>query len=59
VHGAFFEAIGDDFSALERRHGVVNADVLDAWFDPSPAVLAALRQHLPWALRTSSPLPAS
>lgn len=56
VHGgAFFDAIGDDFADLERRHGVVNADVLDAWFDPAPGVLAALREHLAWALRTSPP----
>ena len=56
VHGgAFFDAIGDDFADLERRHGIVNADVLDAWFDPAPGVLAALREHLAWALRTSPP----
>src|SRR5262249_43456948 len=34
---------------------VINADVLDAWFDPSPKVLDALRDHLPWLLRTSPP----
>ena len=56
VHGgAFFEAIGTDFRTLERSADVVNADVLDAWFDPSPRVLAALRAHLPFALRTSPP----
>jgi histidinol-phosphate/aromatic aminotransferase/cobyric acid decarboxylase-like protein len=56
VHGgAFFEAIGTDFRSLERHEHVVVADVLDAWFDPSPRVLAALRAHLPFLLRTSPP----
>lgn len=53
--GAFFAAVGDDFSTLDRRGAIVNADVLDAWFDPSPRVLDALRDHLPWLLRTSPP----
>jgi histidinol-phosphate/aromatic aminotransferase/cobyric acid decarboxylase-like protein len=53
--GAFFDAIGRRFEALERRHGVINADVLDAWFPPSPRALAAVGEHLEWALRTSPP----
>ncbi|HEY4303427.1 MAG TPA: histidinol-phosphate transaminase [Gemmatimonadaceae bacterium] len=55
--GAFFDAIGDelDASALHRSASIINADVLDAWFDPAPGVMAALCQHLPWALRTSPP----
>jgi histidinol-phosphate/aromatic aminotransferase/cobyric acid decarboxylase-like protein/GNAT superfamily N-acetyltransferase len=53
--GAFFGAIGEDFRTLERRHAVINADVLDAWFPPAPAVLTALEEHLPWLLRTSPP----
>ena len=53
--GAFFEAIGEELDSLERRAGVINADVLDAWFDPAPGVVAALAEHLPWALRTSPP----
>ncbi len=53
--GASFDAVGNEFDHLERRDGVINADVLDAWFDPAPAVLAALREHLPWLLRTSPP----
>jgi len=32
--GAFFEAIGAEFDHLERRHRIINADVLDAWFPP-------------------------
>ncbi len=53
--GAFFDAIGDELDDLSRRAEVINADVLDAWFDPAPEVLAPLREHLPWLLRTSPP----
>ena len=53
--GAFFDSIGPEFDHLERRHKVIAADVLDAWFPPSPKVVAALTQDLPWLLRTSPP----
>jgi histidinol-phosphate/aromatic aminotransferase/cobyric acid decarboxylase-like protein len=53
--GAFFDAIGDEFDHLERSREVINADVLDAWFPPSPRVLSALDEYLPWLLRTSPP----
>lgn len=53
--GAFFSAIGESFDDLNRRHAIINADVLDAWFPPAPGVLAALTEHLPWLLRTSPP----
>ena len=53
--GAFFDAIGTDFESLERKDSIVNADVLDAWFPPSPMALDALREHLPWLMRTSPP----
>ncbi len=53
--GAFFSAIGERFDALHRREAIINADVLDAWFDPSPKVVAALEEHLPWLLKTSPP----
>jgi len=53
--GAFFEAIGSRFDRLDRRHRVINADVLDAWFPPAPEVLTALQGHLPWLLQTSPP----
>jgi histidinol-phosphate/aromatic aminotransferase/cobyric acid decarboxylase-like protein len=57
--GAFFEAIGPDFDHLSRRHEIINADVLDAWFPPSPRVLRALRDDLGWLLRTSPPASAA
>jgi histidinol-phosphate/aromatic aminotransferase/cobyric acid decarboxylase-like protein len=53
--GAFFDAIGTGFDRLERRHQIINADVLDAWFPPSPMVLDSLRAELAWLLRTSPP----
>ncbi|MBL8725221.1 MAG: histidinol-phosphate aminotransferase family protein [Planctomycetes bacterium] len=53
--GASFDAIGTDFGDLERRHQVVDADVLDAWYEPAPAVLATLRDHLAWLVKTSPP----
>ncbi|MEE9129459.1 MAG: aminotransferase class I/II-fold pyridoxal phosphate-dependent enzyme [Phycisphaerales bacterium] len=56
--GAFFEAIGERFGSLDRRKNVINADVLDAWFDPAPRVIQALREHLPWLVRTSPPTDA-
>jgi len=54
--GAFFEAIGDGFENLHRSASVINADVLDAWFPPSPRVIGALNEYLPWLLRTSPPV---
>jgi histidinol-phosphate/aromatic aminotransferase/cobyric acid decarboxylase-like protein/GNAT superfamily N-acetyltransferase len=53
--GAFFDDIGTDFETLERKDSIVNADVLDAWFPPSPIALNALRDHLSWMMRTSPP----
>lgn len=53
--GAFFEAIGVDLRHLDLSGTVVSADVLDAWFDPSPRVSAFLREHLEFLLRTSPP----
>jgi histidinol-phosphate/aromatic aminotransferase/cobyric acid decarboxylase-like protein/GNAT superfamily N-acetyltransferase len=53
--GAFFEAIGPGFETLCRHEDIVNADVLDAWFPPSPRVLATFEEHLPWLMRTSPP----
>lgn len=53
--GRAFEVIGEAFEHLEREPSVITADVLDAWFDASPRVLAKLREHLPWLARTSPP----
>jgi histidinol-phosphate/aromatic aminotransferase/cobyric acid decarboxylase-like protein len=53
--GAFFEAIGDEVDRLDRSRQVINADVLDAWYPPSPKVVNALQEYLPWLLRTAPP----
>lgn len=53
--GAFFAAIGSSFDNLARRHDIISADVLDAWFPPAPGVMDALHEHLPWILSTSPP----
>ncbi len=56
VHGgAFFDAIGVDFATLERRSEIVNADVLDAWYDPAPGVVNTIQAHLAWLIKTSPP----
>lgn len=56
VHGgAFFDAIGVRFDHLDRAEGIVNADVLDAWYDPAPSVVRAVRDYLPWLMKTSPP----
>lgn len=53
--GAFFGAIGESLRSLERADDVISADVLDAWYDPSPRVISALADHLPWLIKTSPP----
>lgn len=53
--GASFDAIGRRFDDLSRIDRVISADVLDAWFPPSPTVLEALGERLDWAIRTSPP----
>ena len=57
--GKSFEAIGENFQDLDRAEFVINADVLDAWFDPSPCVLSKIQQYLPFLVRTSPPVYSS
>ncbi|WIN00358.1 aminotransferase class I/II-fold pyridoxal phosphate-dependent enzyme [Actinoplanes oblitus] len=56
--GRSFDAIGTRFDRLDRRHRIVTADVLDAWFPPAPGVLAALTEDPAWLARTSPPAQA-
>ncbi len=56
--GASFDAIGAGFDALDRRGRVVVADVLDAWFPPVPAAVAALRTDPEWLACSSPPTDA-
>ncbi len=53
--GSFFEAIGEDLQSIEKAKEIINADVLDAWFTPSPKMLQALQSQLPFLLQTSPP----
>jgi histidinol-phosphate/aromatic aminotransferase/cobyric acid decarboxylase-like protein len=53
--GKFFEAIGEDFSTLEKVNDIINADVLDAWFNPAPEVIKQIKTYLSWEIRTSPP----
>jgi histidinol-phosphate/aromatic aminotransferase/cobyric acid decarboxylase-like protein len=53
--GRSFDAIGTAFDRLDARVSIVTADVLDAWFDPAPGVVAALREDVGWLARTSPP----
>ena len=53
--GASFTAIGGTSAPCDRRHEVVAADVLDAWFPPAPGVVDALAGDPGWAARTSPP----
>jgi histidinol-phosphate/aromatic aminotransferase/cobyric acid decarboxylase-like protein/GNAT superfamily N-acetyltransferase len=56
--GASFTAIGADFRTLDRRREVVAADVLDAWFSPTPRALQTLAEDPSWTARTSPPTDA-
>lgn len=53
--GSFFKAIGEDLQTLDKSKEIINADVLDAWFAPSPKVLQAIQAHLPFLIQTSPP----
>jgi len=57
--GEFFEAIGNEFDNLNKRKQIINADVLDAWFDPSPKIIDELKSHLSWISKTSPPTDCS
>ena len=56
--GASIAALGDGLGSLERRRHIVTADILDAWFPPSPKVIAAVGADLAWVIRTSPPAQA-
>ncbi|MEU0569374.1 histidinol-phosphate transaminase [Nonomuraea sp. NPDC005983] len=56
--GASIEALGRGFDTLDAHRDVVPADVLDAWFPPAPAAVAALTDGQRWIARTSPPAQA-
>ncbi len=53
--GAAYNWIGLDFAYLDRADRIIDADVLDAWFDPSPRAVQLLKDRLSWSLRCSPP----
>jgi len=53
--GAFFEGIGVEFNNLAEKENVISADVLDAWFPPSPKIQEVIKSYLPWIIKTSPP----
>ncbi|WP_433461779.1 aminotransferase class I/II-fold pyridoxal phosphate-dependent enzyme [Spirillospora sp. CA-128828] len=53
--GASIEALGRGLDTLGAHGDVVPADVLDAWFPPAPAAVAALTGGQEWIARTSPP----
>lgn len=53
--GGFFKSVGEELLTLEKSRDVISADVLDAWFDPSPDAVAAVSEYLPWLMKTSPP----
>ena len=53
--GASYKWIGKRFENISNKGDVIDADVLDAWFDPSPKALQILRDNLAWSLRCSPP----
>jgi len=56
VHGGdFIQAIGADFSSIDRRDEIISADVLDAWYPPAPGVISKIRENLEWLITTSPP----
>ena len=40
---------------MEKKDEIISADVLDAWFDPSPNVIKKLSDNLNFAIKTSPP----
>lgn len=57
--GAFWNELGDELDNLHVRDRIIAADVLDAWFDPSPRVIQRVAECLPFALRASPPTNAN
>lgn len=56
--GEFWNAIGREFPSNFANSGVINADVLDAWFPPAPGVIKAFEDHAGWLARTAPPIQA-
>lgn len=53
--GASYSWIGETFENLAHIKDLIDADVLDAWFNPSPRAVQVLHENLSWTLRCSPP----
>jgi histidinol-phosphate/aromatic aminotransferase/cobyric acid decarboxylase-like protein len=53
--GQSIRAMGCDIEKVDEQTQVINADVLDAWFPPSPRAVRVIEEHLSWMMRTSPP----
>ena len=54
--GLFFKEIGEEFDNLDKRKEIINADVLDAWYDPTPKIKEYLcGENFEWIIKTSPP----
>ncbi|MBS1705191.1 MAG: histidinol-phosphate aminotransferase family protein [Armatimonadetes bacterium] len=53
--GQFWDALGSDLSRGARDTSIINADVLDAWFDPPSQLLGEIQQELSFLAKTSPP----
>lgn len=53
--GQSIRAMGCDIQKIEAQTQVINSDVLDAWFPPSPQAVRVLGDQLSWMMRTSPP----
>lgn len=53
--GAFFDAIGNEFDDFSKIDEIISADVLDAWYPPSPLVQEIILKEIPWVMKTSPP----
>jgi len=53
--GSVFAKTIPDKTGLAEFRKLINADVLDAWYDPSPNVIRAVSDSIGWMCRTSPP----
>jgi len=56
-HGgsAYYRTVGGDFSKLKDYDKTIDADGLDAWFDPSPKAINKVKEFLPLLLKKTPP----
>lgn len=53
--GNSFASIGYAFEELPKSKTIIRADVLDAWFPPTPKALRKMKQYLAFILKASPP----